>query len=180
MGQLVMPRSRVRAIAVHGTMRLLRRTSAARRWFDELGIKPQNAFTEGLLVRGGNGRRGTWLPQGLVRSPSGSIAWSDQALGSDLALVGLGADPNTYLSEHDRSRWLLAGGRTLRFAHRGEGRSTGAVTYEDLDGRLLPGAAPHGWCFAVRPDRTVLHDGPITEASRVVRESLALLRAPSG
>jgi 3-(3-hydroxy-phenyl)propionate hydroxylase len=180
MGQLVMPRSRVRAIAVHGAMALLRRTSAGRRWFDELGIKPQNAFPDGLFVPGGSGRRGAWLPQGLVRSSYGSIAWSDAVLGSDLVLVGLDAAPDCHLSELDRGRWSHAGGRTLHLSQRGARPAAGAMVYEDLEGRLLPQAGPHGWCVVVRPDRTVLHDGPITEAGRVVRESLDLLRAPGG
>jgi 3-(3-hydroxy-phenyl)propionate hydroxylase len=43
----------------------------------------------------------------------------------------------------------------------------------------MPGAAPFGWAAIVRPDRTVLHDGPIAEVDRLVRESLALLGTPS-
>jgi 3-(3-hydroxy-phenyl)propionate hydroxylase len=35
------------------------------------------------------------------------------------------------------------------------------------------------WCVVVRPDRTVLHDGPLAEADRVLRESLALLAGGS-
>lgn len=35
-----------------------------------------------------------------------------------------------------------------------------------------------GWAAVMRPDRTVLHDGPVTETSRLVRESLALLGTP--
>ena len=50
--------------------------------------------------------------------------------------------------------------------------------WEDLDGTFLPGAAPLGWAAVVRPDRTVLHDGPAREADRIVRESLALLGSP--
>ena len=43
----------------------------------------------------------------------------------------------------------------------------------------LPGSdysivVPAGWCAVVRPDRVVLHDGPVSEADRVVQESLAL------
>ena len=52
MGQIVMPRSHLRAILVHGSMALLRRLPAVRGFFDELGIKPQNAFDEGLFVPG--------------------------------------------------------------------------------------------------------------------------------
>ena len=53
MGQLIMPRDHVRAVIVHGAMALLRRIPPVRDYFDELGIKPQNAFARGLFVTGG-------------------------------------------------------------------------------------------------------------------------------
>ena len=60
------------------------------------------------------------------------------------------------------------------------GEAPGQAGHEDLEGRLVPGTAPHGWCVAVRPDRTVLHDGPVVDAERIVRESLRLLGSPEG
>lgn len=47
--------------------------------------------------------------------------------------------------------------------------------WEDLEGVFLPGTAPVGWVVVVRPDRTILHDGPIASVNQVLRESLALL-----
>ncbi|MFX7854081.1 hypothetical protein ABTK08_21240, partial [Acinetobacter baumannii] len=47
--------------------------------------------------------------------------------------------------------------------------------WEDINGTFLPDAVPVGWAAVVRPDRTVVHDGPAAEADRLVRESLALL-----
>ncbi len=68
MGQLVMPRDHVRALIVHGSMALLRAIPPLRNYIEELGIKPKNAFSEGLFARGGRGgRRGAWLPQSVVR-----------------------------------------------------------------------------------------------------------------
>jgi 3-(3-hydroxy-phenyl)propionate hydroxylase len=49
-------------------------------------------------------------------------------------------------------------------------------SWEDLEGVFLPGLVPVGWVAVVRPDRTIVHDGPATDANRIVRESLALLR----
>lgn len=175
MGQLVMPKSRARALALHGSMLLLRKVPAVARFIDELGIKPQNAYPEGLFARGrGLARRGAWLPQGLVRTPAGTLALSDEALGPKLSLVGLGASPASTLSSEARRLWTRAGGHMVEISPRGLGaRRPGS--FEDLDNRLVPGAARDGWCVAVRPDRTVLHDGPAAEADRVVRESAALL-----
>ncbi|MBN8491024.1 MAG: hypothetical protein J0M00_06305, partial [Burkholderiales bacterium] len=49
--------------------------------------------------------------------------------------------------------------------------------WEDLTGTLLPGAAPPGWVAIVRPDRTVLIDGPADQAPALVQRALALLGA---
>jgi 3-(3-hydroxy-phenyl)propionate hydroxylase len=180
MGQLVMPRSHLRGALVHGAMAISRRMAMVRRMFDELGMKPQNAFAEGLFVPGGSGRRGAWLPQALVRASSGSIEWSDETLGPELALVGLGVDPSQCLSEPIRRRWLHAGGRTVYVAPRGRRPPPGSATaHEDLAGGLVPEAAPYGWCLVVRPDRTVLHDGPAQDADRIVQESLKVLGSPA-
>jgi 3-(3-hydroxy-phenyl)propionate hydroxylase len=180
-GQLIMPRSHAKALLVHGAMALLRRISSVRALFDDLGIKPQNAFARGLFVPGGARRlRGTWLPQGPVRSPAGSITRSDEVLGPELALVGLGADPRSRLSERTLRRWSRAGGRTVHVAPRGEQASARwADGHEDVSGRLVPRTALPGWCLVVRPDRTVLHDGPTADADRIVRESLRLLGSPA-
>jgi 3-(3-hydroxy-phenyl)propionate hydroxylase len=158
MGQLVMPRDHVRAVVVHGTMALLRRIPPARDYFEELGIKPKNTFAEGLFVRGGKGgRRGAWFPQSTVRSDAGAVQLSDDLLGPELSLVGLGVDPAPWLSESTERLWSHAGGSTVR----------------------LPGTKERGWCLVVRPDRTVMHDGPVEEAERLVTESLRLLGAPA-
>jgi 3-(3-hydroxy-phenyl)propionate hydroxylase len=89
-------------------------------------------------------------------------------------MVGLGDDPGPRLSATSRRRWTRAGGRIVHVAPRGRHAS-----HEDLEGRLITGAAPHGWCLVVRPDRTVMHDGPLADADRLVKESLALLGCPA-
>lgn len=176
MGKLVMPRNRLMAILVHGAMALARTIPAVRRYLDDLGIKPKNEFDAGLFLKGSSRlRRGGVLPQGWVRSPEGVVALSDDALGSALNLVGFGRDPSDHLSKDTAARWAARGGSVLQFRQRGESVHRGANAYEDLDNSLTPGGAPYGWCAVVRPDRTVLHDGPIEDAERLVHESLALL-----
>jgi 3-(3-hydroxy-phenyl)propionate hydroxylase len=178
MGHFVMPRSRAAAVVAHGAMALLRRAPPVREAIDELGIKPRNAYPTGLFASGhGRLRRGTWWPQGLVQTPSSAPFLGDDALGADLALVTFGADPFQHLSRESRARWSSAGGRVVSFASaRGEG---GEAVYVDVDRGLPPRAALDGWCVVVRPDRTILHDGPVAEVERVVRESLALLGGSS-
>ncbi|MBX7193393.1 MAG: bifunctional 3-(3-hydroxy-phenyl)propionate/3-hydroxycinnamic acid hydroxylase [Sandaracinaceae bacterium] len=174
MGTLVMPQSHARAFLVHAAMALARRAPAGRRFFDELGIKPPNAYPDGLFVEGGSrGLRGTWFPQGLL--DVGTIVRSDDLLGPSLALVGLGRDPHPHLSEATLARWSRAGGRVVHVGARGA-----ACPAEDLEGRLVPGLAPHGSCVVVRPDRTILHDGSVERAEQLVDEALALLRRERG
>lgn len=178
MGGLVMPGNRFKAILVHGVMALLRRIPMLRAFFDELGVKPKNEFREGLFAHGrGHLRRGAQLPQGLVRTAAGDIVLSDDALGAGLSLVGFGLPVERMVDDATLRRWQRQGGTTLQFCQRGERVHRGPNAFEDLDNRLVPGGAPYGWCAVVRPDRTILHDGPIADAPRIVQESLALLGA---
>ena len=60
MGHLIMPRSRIKACLVHGTVRALRVLPYFRAYFDDLRIKPQNRFCRGALYsRRPSIRRGT-------------------------------------------------------------------------------------------------------------------------
>ena len=119
--------------------------------------------------------RGAWFPQGLVRHVGGGLALSDDVLGPGFTLVGLGVNPVAKVSPAIARAWTDAGGSFVEVRPRGLAPSREAT--EDLDNTLVPGAAPFGWCVVLRPDRTVLHDGPSAEAATVVRESLAILGA---
>lgn len=177
MGRMVMPRNAVVALLTHGTVRLLRLIPPLRNFIDDLGIKPKNQFAKGLFVRGrARLKRGGQIPQGWIRRSNGEIGLSDAALDGGLTLVGFGVDPQALLAASQRQAWEAAGGRYLQACHRSQSLHRGPHAVEDLDGALIPGAAPFGWIAVVRPDRVVLHDGPSTDAIRIVEESLSLLR----
>jgi 3-(3-hydroxy-phenyl)propionate hydroxylase len=182
MGRLIMPQSAARALLTHGTLRLMRLTAAMRRYFDDLGIKPKNVFPRGLFVPGRSGSkltRGGPLPQGWVRGPDGAIRLSDEALGPALTLVGFGRNPRESLDAATARAFAASGGKVVAIAHSGQARHLRREDcWEDLDGTFLPGATSFGWAAVVRPDRTVLHDGPVTDANRIVSESLALMGTP--
>ncbi|RBP18369.1 3-(3-hydroxy-phenyl)propionate hydroxylase [Roseiarcus fermentans] len=182
MGRVIMPRSAAVALLTHGLLRLTRLTAAMRRYVDDLGIKPKNVFPRGLFVPGRSGSkltRGGPLPQGWVRGPDGAVRLSDDVLGSGLTLVGFGRDPRDGLTAATARAFAACGGAMVQIAHRGQARRFRREdSWEDLDGTFLPGAAPCGWAAVVRPDRTVLHDGPVAEADRLVSESLALIGTP--
>ena len=183
MGRLIMPQSAVKAFLIHGLMRLLRLTPAMRRYFDDLGVKPKNAFAKGLFAPGRSVARlvrGGQFPQGWVRDREGRIRLSDEVLGPTLTLIGFGQDAEAALATDTKRAFEACGGKIVQIAHRGQAlhlRADGA--WEDLEGVFMPGAAPFGWAAVVRPDRTVLHDGPAADADRLVRESLSLLGAPA-
>lgn len=181
MGALVMPRGALRAIAAHGLMRGLRAIPILRRFFDELGVKPQNRFRQGLFLKG-RGRdpliAGAQIPQAWVRSAAGALVRSDEALGVAVCLVGFGVDPEASLPPDLRRTWSARGYGLVQFRHAGR-PCAGPATFEDVDGVLTPKAAPVGWVAIVRPDRVVLASGPASAASELVRAALKLLGEPS-
>ncbi|ARL07194.1 3-(3-hydroxyphenyl)propionate hydroxylase [Burkholderia pseudomallei] len=182
MGKLVMPRNAGIALLTHGFMRLLRLVPRLRAFFEDLGIKPKNAYRRGLFVKGGactKLRRGAVIPQGWVRGADGTTRLSDDVFGSGLALIGFGSDVGGSLDTYTAKAFAAAGGTVVQVTHRGQRLHLAEQgSWEDLDGVFLPGAVPFGWAAVIRPDRTVIHDGPATEVSRLVRESLALLGTP--
>jgi 3-(3-hydroxy-phenyl)propionate hydroxylase len=180
MGKLVMPRNRLTAFGVHGLIRLAQFIPPARSFFEDLKMKPAARFAHGLFTKGRTRSRlvrGDMLPQGLVRSALGAaIVPSDDVLGARLALVGFGCDPAAKLSADQLAEWARAGGCTVQIRHRGQ-PPKGAPSWEDMTNALVPGAAPVGWVAVVRPDRTIMHDGPLGDVGKIVSESLALLQA---
>jgi 3-(3-hydroxy-phenyl)propionate hydroxylase len=145
MGRAIMPRSRIAAVLIHGAMKVARRLPIAHRYLEELGLKPAPRFT--LCV----GRRRGVLPQRRVRNPDGALVRSDDVIGPGLALV---SDVALCLAPDTRRRWRALGGTSLRQRN------------------VL---ARRGWCAIVRPDRAILHEGPASDADRIVREAIALL-----
>lgn len=176
MGRLIVPRHALAAIAVHGFMQQLRKVPALRRMGDEQRFKPKNRFDRGLFVAGkarGALVRGATLPQELVRAPDGSAHWSDDALGPQLTCVGFGVDPEAQLDPSFTSTFRARGGAFVQFGKAPGGARQRADAFLLERDTSLP--TSQGWVAVVRPDRTVLHDGPATQTERVLRQSLALL-----
>jgi 3-(3-hydroxy-phenyl)propionate hydroxylase len=178
MGSLVMPRNALVAALVHGLMKTLRIIPAARRYFDELDIKPKHRYARGLFV-GSRGRRtpqnGALFPQAWVRS-AGQVRLSDELLGDRLQLVGLGTDPRRWLSSSEQARWQELGGGFLQIGY-GYGQAASAGDFADsLDGSLLR-AWSRPTLAVVRPDRIIMHQGAPQQAAELLRQCEALLRA---
>lgn len=177
MGRLVMPRNKIAAFFIHGVMRMLGMTPATRRYFEQLDIKPKNTFKHGLFVQHRQGDklvRGSLFPQAWIRTLQKQIKLSDDALGDNLTLVGFGVDPLSLLTTDQVVAWEKLGGHFLEVRPRGQ-RSGGSCDFiEDMNHEILPLAAK-GTLVAVRPDRIIMHHGPGTEASRLLRDCRGLL-----
>jgi len=185
MGRLVMPSNRWIAFATHGVMVVLHMIPPLRRHFEELEVKPKNIFDSGLFfdAKGPSClKRGAMFPQGMVRKGLHEAAvLSDTAMGEQLAMVGLGVDPQAHLSAAQAQQWRAAGGRFVQIDPRGQPvHISSTERWEDLSGVIVPGAGPVGWLVVVRPDRTVMHDGSATQAAQIMAQTRSLLAASEG
>jgi 3-(3-hydroxy-phenyl)propionate hydroxylase len=178
LGLLVMPSNRAAAFLVHGLMRTIRLLPAGRKLFDELKVKPKNTFDTGLFWRDKRTERlraGATLPQGWVRTANGKTPiLSDDALGLDWALIGVGVDPTAYLCTEKLQRWQRAGGKVWQWCQRSQAQHLAAAhqRLEALDETLLPHQAPLGWAVIVRPDRCVMAEGPIEQVESMLEQAL--------
>ena len=162
MGQLVMPRNAMVAILIHGLLKLLRLAPPIRRFMEELGVKPKPDFGRGLFVKGrGKLRRGGLFPQMLIPDANGVLTRSDLIIGPHLALIGFGSELDAILSDALRSSWQAQGGHILNW------------------GVSTPELPQSEWCAVVRPDMTIMHDGPANAVNQIVRETLGLLNVQS-
>jgi 3-(3-hydroxy-phenyl)propionate hydroxylase len=179
MGRLVAPRSQVAAVLTHGLMSLLGRLPRLRRLFEDLEIKPANRFRSGCFVKpSARSRlaRGGQLPQAWLRSRAGDHAiLSDDAIGRGFAVVGFGVDPTSGLPDALVQSWQAAGGGFVQIDPRGRSAHASRVgRWEDVTGVLIPTVVPVGWVAIVRPDKTVMHDGPSGATAGMLTEALAL------
>jgi 3-(3-hydroxy-phenyl)propionate hydroxylase len=177
MGALVMPRNRAAAFLIHGAMIVSRVIPGLRSAFTELEIKPRNRFRRGLFARNTKAcrlRHGGLLPQGWLRRASGgAVVLGDEALGGAVALIGFGVDPTACLSPNQLCSWRAAGGAVVPIIPRGVRIDTPDDAWEDVSGTLVPDVAD-GWIAIVRPDRTIMVDGPPQAAGALVEQTLKL------
>jgi 3-(3-hydroxy-phenyl)propionate hydroxylase len=183
LGALVMPSNRLAAFIVHGLMSAARVIPAGRALFEDLKIKPENTFDDGLFFRDRATRRlnaGSSFPQGWVRpAETGTPTLSDDALGPQWALVGFGVDPATHADRDLLARWGRAGGLTWQWCQRAQaqGLAPPERRLEALDEALLPSKVPLGWVALVRPDRCVMAEGPVDQTDQLLRHMLQRLDA---
>lgn len=179
LGNLVMPSSSVKAFFVHGAMRTLRAVPPARAYFEDLKIKPDNTFDDGLFVRERRHRKllaGSSFPQGWVRPAWQSApVLSDGVLGQRWALIGFGTHPDQHADPALLQRWTEAGGQVWQWCQRSQALHLGpqAQRVECLDETFMPRQVPLGWACIVRPDLCVYGEAPIEKIGPVLSRALS-------
>lgn len=185
LGNLVMPSNRAKAVLVHGLMKTLRVLPQTRSFFEDLKIKPDNTFDEGLFVRQRRHRRllaGSTFPQGWVRpTSSGQTMLSDEVLGTQWSLITFGDDPQALCAAGLLAQWQAGGGQVWQWCQRSQGLHLGALhqRVECLDESFLPRVVPLGWACIVRPDRCVFAEGPAAQIEHLLQTALQHLQ-PEG
>jgi 3-(3-hydroxy-phenyl)propionate hydroxylase len=186
MGRVMMPRSRLNALAVQTAFRVLGLYRPARDYMMQMKYKPQPHFERGLLVgEAGLALRGRMLPQPLVELRDGEKVMLDYVLGKGFAVLELdnGACPLTPpRSDRALSPTLI---RVIPRDHRFVGSDkndenqvrdvTGAL------GAMFEHADIRG--VVVRPDRYVAaamaRSSSAAEADRLLEELVRLSKTPS-
>lgn len=179
MGHLINPGSVARARLSHQAVKWLRKSRIGRALVDEQRGKPQNRFGSGLFCIGasrGPFARGGQLPQARLCAGTAPLP-SDDLLGPGFVLVLFGASADAVLDGATARAFEAAGGRVVHIEREG------SPTANIADYLAPAGAWPRlsaPWAFVLRPDLVIAHDGPASQAPRLVREVLALLdgRAP--
>lgn len=174
MGRMVMPSSRAAAILIHGGLKALRLMPPVRSFFEELKVKPANAFDQGFFTQGLRHRglrTGTQLPQVVVRDSDATLGFSDDLLGDSLVLIGFGLDPQLLLSSTLIERWQRRGGEFVQIGDRRLHQASSTRVIEDING-MLTAQADKGWLVVCRPDRFIMDMAPASDAARLIGRAL--------
>jgi len=99
---------------------------------------------------------------------------SDDALGNQLQLIGIGVDPLMKLSTAQCQAWRALGGHSITIHAPGSTDQRENV-WIDVDNTFSAAEPPNGWVIAVRPDKVVMADGAPADAGRIVDEVAQLL-----
>lgn len=192
LGAFIRPKQDWQAKLAHGTIRMLRLLPPIKDYIDEAKLKPEHHFKTGLfknraktkLAAHTSFKPGTLMPQGMVRNQSNEILLSDEALGTSMCLVGFGEDPANFIENEEIKRWKSLGGNIIQFSMRSQNtarteHSSSSQIYEDLTGLLVPNAKSFGTAAIVRPDRTVLVEGTVSNAGELIKIAINLLNPPT-
>ena len=181
MGQVMMPRSRLRAFAVQIFFRALALHPAARSYFAEMKYKPKPRFHRGFLLAERQGTRsliGRLFPQPVVMTRAG-VALLDDVLGDGFALLAPpGTSPQLLCKIDLGALGLPIRAVTVLDKEDASPVEPPVIAVRDSRGELaerLSGQPPG--LYLLRPDRYVAGFFPPAEVSAVVESVARIVRA---
>jgi 3-(3-hydroxy-phenyl)propionate hydroxylase len=191
-GQVIMPRGRMQALAVRTFFRALALYPAARSYFAEMKYKPKPRFHRGfLLARPAASQQslvGKLFPQALVMTATG-FALLDDVLGDGFALLAPPGTPPRILAGVRLNEAYRLPIRTVAVLDKEDASAAEApiVAARDLRGdlaRLLAGQSPG--LYLLRPDRYVAAFFPVEDVqsapdgiAKLISETWPQTLAPS-
>lgn len=119
MGLMVMPQNKIKAIAIHGLMKTLGLIPFTRQYFTELKIKPQIRYKSGFLgsksklsgIHKSHFEIGKQISQIKLKNVDLQILKSDHCWQDDFVILGIGAEPKTFISHELLRKWDSIGGK---------------------------------------------------------------------
>jgi 3-(3-hydroxy-phenyl)propionate hydroxylase len=186
MGRVMMPRSRVAALAMQTFFRALALYPAARAYFAEMKYKPKPRFHRGFLLPQPSAPKASLLgrlfPQALVMTGAG-VALLDDVLGDGFALVAPPGTPAKTLSHSPAGAETTLKLRAVAILDKEDAGAVAppAIAARDFRGelaRLLAGQ-PAG-LYLLRPDRYVAAFFPLPEIASAGDAIERLIRSAAG
>ena len=193
MGRVMMPRSRLAALAMQTFFRALGLYPAARAYFAEMKYKPKPRFHRGFLLPQPSAPKdsllGRLFPQALVMTAAG-VKLLDDVLGDGFALVAPPGVPAQTLSHTPANAETTLKLRAVAVLDKEDASAVAppAIAARDYRGelaRLLAGQ-PAG-LYLLRPDRYVAAFFPLAEIAsagdaieQLIRSTRAALAGTSG
>jgi 3-(3-hydroxy-phenyl)propionate hydroxylase len=145
----------------------------------QMKFKPMPRYTEGLVLPARDGKEdvvGRMFMQPLVETADRRQLRLDDAIGAWFAVIGIGCDPATAMSEDTRTFWQALGATLVEVRpSRSEPGPSGSVVVEDLMGafRDWRRARPGIRFVILRPDRyvaAVASEGELDAVTRRFRQ----------
>ncbi|MBV9329728.1 MAG: bifunctional 3-(3-hydroxy-phenyl)propionate/3-hydroxycinnamic acid hydroxylase [Chloroflexi bacterium] len=179
LGNIVMTRSRARALARDAFFRSLGQWGPIRRYISEMRYKPPPRYRQGLLVGSDASIAGTMLPQPQVVMLDGRVHLLDDALGSGWAVLALADGTKDPFVGLEHSVWRLLDPSFIRVysSERWPARTAPCRTpVVDDQAVLVSELWPSGPRFVlVRPDRYIAGAFTLAESHAVAEQLSAFL-----
>ena len=189
-GAMYQPRNRGTEIVRDAVFRGAQKIPGGREYILQMKYKPAPRYRHGVVVpaagKDSASPVGRLFGQPSVATDDGTRVKLDDAVGPGFAVIAIGADPATLLSESSRQFWESVGATLVRIAPSRTGARAGtaaeptkSLTFFDVDGafRDLLLERPDDQVLVLRPDRYLAAAGPRAAADGL---TLALRRLIEG